>query len=292
MPNAVRERLYTDFQDLYFRDPKFHRVKREKPKPERLHIGVELEMEAVDGDDMHLAGILDAVIEDNKYNPDLWIYKGDGSLTNGAECVTQPFTWQYYRSQMKLGPVFDQFKAHGRPYTKHGRYSAGIHVHMSKAAFTDAHFYRFAKFHADNESFCRSTVGRDANQYNSFDGLRSGGYRYNPLTYRTRRTTADEKLRFGLRNPGSFGGHFSAVNNDNARTIELRYFRSTQNEKRFRAIIEWVFALFYFTKVNRPLTPDAFKEFVYKHSIKYPHLIMALNNDPAVAAERFPTRAR
>ena len=100
---TARERLYTDFQDTGFGRPTFFRGDNDN---DNLFLGIELETESVGP----LDDLLDAVLENNAlHGAEFWKYKGDGSLTRGAECVTHPFTWGFYIEKMNVEPLFDKF---------------------------------------------------------------------------------------------------------------------------------------------------------------------------------------
>lgn len=260
------------FPDAHFRCPKFHSLPREK-NDKRLFIGVELEMESKKANYNPILETIDAA-NDAVRDP-LWVYKQDGSLENGVECVTQPFTWQYYTQRMKLEPVFSELNKHAAPFTPGGRRTAGFHVHMSRKAFDQPHLLRFLKFHRANAEFCATALGRGINAY------------WGSLAPISR--ASDEQLaRASLNHEFHTFGRTGVNLTNNKGTIELRYFQSTLNVKRFKAIVEWVFALYNYTKkADAVLTAGGFRGYVRSAQTKYPNLYAALAKDKAYNEEQW-----
>lgn len=145
--------------------------------------------------------------------------KGDGSLTNGVEFNFQPFTTNAFKRY-----AASTFQDIG--YTKFQRMapSAGIHIHIPKAAFSDVELYMWlllmqACSHqpGTNGLSFLSTIGqREPNQYCGQTPMREAEKLYNAV--QTRRWN---------------GGKFSEVNfNGHGNTVELRVFASNQMPER------------------------------------------------------------
>ena len=115
--------------------------------------------------------------------------------------------------------------------------SCGIHIHMSKNVFTTLHLYKFLKMiysHSDFTYFVsqRGTEGeleRWANINNE---------------------SSDETIRRKANKKHSYE-KYTAVNLIHPDTVEVRIFRGTLNESSFYKNIEYLQALFEFTKSNK-----------------------------------------
>lgn len=232
-----------------------------------LFIGVELELEnREEATDRYTDPALMHMAEEfDKSNPALWNYGMDGSLHFGMEAKTHPFTQRYYEhGDMNLVPLFDYLRTHARPWEpQHREYTAGVHIHLCRAAFTAAHMERFLEFHYDNPKFFQMVAGREANNYASFDIDKDARSEYDYA--RNVHVGKDRKAHIkSLAEAKSRGStRYMAVNMANTNTIELRYFVSTTKRLRFEGYIQWAFALYEYTKdAENVLTPAAFKSWL------------------------------
>ena len=131
------------------------------------------------------------------------IYKHDGSVSDGAEIVTQPFTLSAF--------PFEELKKHLELLKENGakaydaRSSCGIHVHVSRRPFTATilgqrqYVERFQTFFDKCEDRLKAVSKRKSFSYCEFGELTNGRYR--------------------------------AVNFQNGGTIEYRFPRATLNYK-------------------------------------------------------------
>jgi hypothetical protein len=110
--------------------------------PFPYHMGVELET-SINGSgerfiDNHMAA-------DLRRPKTMWVAKHDGSVS-GPEFASHPATLTYWQSkQSEIDEMF-RLLLHGG-YRSHNGGQAGMHVNISKAAFTDAkHLHRFLTF--------------------------------------------------------------------------------------------------------------------------------------------------
>lgn len=168
------------------------------------------------------------------------IYKHDASISNGFECVFRPFTYK---------EVCDfTFHWHSKLFKEH--HSCGMHVHMNKSSFTTYHLYKFSKFFQDNLDFVCKIAQRKPN-------------RYCDVNTSTPKRMAKEKE----------SGERGILNLQNRKTIEVRIFAGVVSEAQFKKNVEFLDALYYFTKNNK--TTDAvdvekFEAWVFTQ--KYPNL--------------------
>lgn len=220
----------------------------------------------------------------NRHDPTgLLYFKDDGSLDNGVEIVSHPmsipyfmeeYPWELWKPGVGIGTVYKQ--------TSH----TGVHIHVSKAAFSRAHAYRFNAFHFLNPDFVELIAGRRSNHYtkarpeelNRLSVYNAQSLRYERIGREKQiisvtSSVAKDKYR-------SYNRYW-AVNPTNDETYELRYFRSTVDAKRLRFYGEWMEALFLYTQQGwirtrhdeRRLTPRNMHKWVEAQpSGKFPQL--------------------
>ncbi len=100
-----------------------------EPENNKLFFGMEIEMDRRDDDPCTDIGTLVEVL-DEPYA----IYKTDGSLNNGIECVTTPMSFAYLNGEFQ--PTLQKFceTATDMGYRSHDTSTCGLHIHVSEAA--------------------------------------------------------------------------------------------------------------------------------------------------------------
>ena len=239
---------------------------KEKQFKDTLFFGVELEVEKVGRcqiDNQHMS----------RYVRKIWPFKHvycvhDGSLESGFEIVSQPFTWSRH---IKDRPLWDDTFA---CFDKHG-YStgprAGMHVHMSKAAFTTVHLYKFVNFlyKESTRQFLQSVACRKLgeNQYCKFDKVDVENTA--KLAKHKDNMAADK--------------HHAAVNLENSATIETRIFAMPANPEGMYKNLEFMHALYVFSKESKykDMVVTKFLEFLTdpQHRGRYRNLINFLRGN-------------
>lgn len=239
-----------------------------KPKgnyPEEVLMGMELEV----GEDRW--SILDAVrsVDDSEYH--LYVKK-DGSIT-GAEIVTHPMTLRWARG-WKFDELLRRLRNNGC-YSEHGY---GLHIHVSRNAFrryvekggkgtarfarSTSHQMTWLLFIYRNVEELMALSRRDEDdlgEWASFNKPRSGELRAKAIGH----THFDR---------------YVAVNCQNARTFELRFFQSTLDDCEMFAALEFADASVEYTRQlksvdilkGEALSWEAFTEWVDGHD--YPNL--------------------
>lgn len=89
-------------------------------------MGVELEIEAMNGDIHELSDI----IRGHDPNENLLYQKSDGSLNNGIEIVSHPATLRYHRDYMPWKQLLSDLAQAGA--RSHDARTCGLHIHLSK----------------------------------------------------------------------------------------------------------------------------------------------------------------
>lgn len=211
------------------------------------YFGVELEVD-IDRDSA-------VSVIDFSGDEDLFYLKEDGSV-NGYEIVTHPMTIDKHLDAdfMPWKKVLSILKENGGK--SHDTESCGIHVHISRKAFTDSEIARLVAFININESWFSTFARRNSAHW----------AKYKPYNGNAKKDF-DQLERY------------EAVNLENRNTIELRIFKGTLKLETLRSIIQLCDCLTKFVKtvsiasvVQKPAAIlDKFKTFI--RSSKYTELI-------------------
>lgn len=219
----------------YKPDPIFHAGYQEKwaYAVQKPMIGMEIEVEFTTGTTTEWATLL------RDENPDQWrqffYLKQDSSLSGACfEIVTHPFTFNYLKETDALR--FLKTLPENR-IDRSG--SAGTHVHISKAAFTPAHLWKFLRFHRDASVFLGTVGGRgDRANYGTFANLKQELKNARKLM-ETAKAKNERSAYLGR----------GAINLANSQTIELRYPRACYGYNDANATAELAFAIYEFTNL-------------------------------------------
>lgn len=204
--------------------------KNHSPIVGELYMGIELEMEKVTSEMMER--FLDSSNEDFNSSPFFCYFKEDGSLGRyGVELVTMPSTREAF---MKLFPWEPLLRMRNEGARSFYYSSCGFHIHVSRSAFTPSHMFKFIKFQVNNEKNCMSIGQRVHSSYASWN---------DDDNWSAKSDTANVVKK---RNYGQ--NRYAAINFGNYDTIELRYFKGNLVEAAIRRNIEFVDAMFHYTK--------------------------------------------
>lgn len=224
-------------------------------------MGFELEMER-NGSGTRIDTIVDRVSE---MWGDFAYCKHDGSLNDGLELVTHPFTLEYAHKHINWD-LLDSIRRDG--YRSWNTSTAGMHVHVNRATFTGpAHLFRFAQLIYKNEPTCTSFAGRTSSYATFHDGYQKG-YLANVVK-------------------GRAHGSRGAVNMQNADTVEVRIFKGSLRYQRVLANLEFVNACVEYTRqltvpdvVRGGLAWRSFATWILDNRVTYPHLYEYLDLNP------------
>lgn len=215
---------------------------------ENLYFGIELEIEN-EGDSGYLSDI-------NETSRVLYA-KSDGSLDNGIEIVSHPTTFDYFNENFNIvwKPILDS-KNHG--FRSYNTTTCGIHIHISKKAFSTLHLYKFMKFFYSNDMFIRTISQRNTER---MDEWANNG------------ATGDNIIQKAKNKKGN-KNRYSAINLQPHSTVEVRIFRGTLDAVSFRKNIEFLHALYQFTKTfgMSELQADLFRQYVEDNKKQYSNL--------------------
>lgn len=178
--------------------------------------------------------------------------KHDGSLheRDGFEIVTRPMHPDYMRSFVpKLSELLQNLSIMGHSAGE----GYGMHVHVSRAAFTPLHLAKLIVFMSDeNRELLVNVAQRDNAEW---------------CEIKTKRMRSEDVC-----NPD--GDKYQALATFRERTIEYRIFRSNTQANRILKNIEFVLATVEYTRNCgiRELTTDSFLKWLKNHRKEYLNL--------------------
>lgn len=209
------------------------------PKPkDGLFFGIELELEV--REDCGARKVANEVLSTlGKKN---FYAKGDGSIYHGFELVSHPFTIEWWNDKGK--PLLSKAMEETGGFFDDGKEHVGLHVHLSKEAFTRFHLRKFLEFFyaIDNRRFIDEIANRKSN-YAKFDLEHYG----TPKTAEDRRRKESKKL-CAISRSSIAGSKYQAVNTRPGRTVEIRVFKSSTRNETIDASISFCHAAFCFSK--------------------------------------------
>lgn len=194
----------------------------------------------------------------------IFFLKEDGSLDNGFEIVSHPFTLRYAKNHLNFKKMLNWLHKHK---FNDGKGNAGLHIHINRRFLTNEDVIKMRMFFSLNEEqlFVFSKRGDENNycKYEEFD------------EYFLKDLSTQEERRYALN-----------ITNDN--TIEMRIFNHTLNYSRFMAYLEFADALTRYCKnntlsdvlqqTNRRKSWNCFVKYVKANKYKYLSKILKKDN--------------
>lgn len=180
----------------------------------------------------------------------------DGSVHNGGELVTHPMTFSQIK-QDKQG-LSKAFNVDG--VIPH--HSTGMHIHISKSAFTTVSLYKFMKFISDHKEFIELVAER-----------KSGGGR-------SAWSFEDKSMLKGKAISKRSGDKYVDVNLTHPKSVEVRIFKGATKFEQLLKNVEFCHALTTFSKFCGISTPSMkqFLGYIKDNSDKYGNLLSFLSN--------------
>lgn len=229
----------------------YHEVINEyghKPRPrfqpderQPYYLGYELEVEVEEDEDKYV--IAEDVLRrvNNSLTDGKFVYlKDDGSLANGFEIVTHPFTLEFHQ-QFDLS-FLDRLKDQG--VRSWDMSTCGFHVHVSRSAFTARNFSTgFRRYSKAHEVRFTSLIYLNSEKFVRFAGRHSADY----ASFNSEETESVPEHVL-LKAQGREHARMQAVNVQNSTTIEVRIFRGTLKRERILANLEMVHACVEYTR--------------------------------------------
>lgn len=268
----------------YRPDPIFHSTQAD----DRLFFGIEIEVEnskTLGWDNRNQA----AEYAQSHLEPiDLAYLKNDGSLSDGFEIVTHPMTHEFYMSEAsELWSTLEHLRS--MSMRSWSTSTCGLHIHISRAGFKGgAHMHRFLNLVYSNEEFYSLMAGRSSSRWAKFDDVESSSWTdtdaWGNRNYKTWRSYR-QKIEHGRHTD-----RYSAVNTQNAHTLEMRIFKGSIKPSRVKAMISLAHASVEFTRnltvqdvVAGALNSETLMTYIDANASMYPDLVALLD---ALVTER------
>ncbi len=229
----------------YKPDPIFFRSQKEKAK---FFIGLELETESRGNSKHDCAEEVDEISE-------LFYLKNDGSLEDGFEVVTHPFSCNWYsQNKEKFNDLLNTLRDHG--FRSYNTSTCGIHIHITKKYLSGLDLAKLHLFFCQNENFITQISQRKSEKLNQWGKVKK-----------------DKKAIYDQSKKKGGSERYTAINLQNYNTIEFRIFRGTLNENSFHKNIEFIIALCKFIKITslQELYTTQFYSYL-KQENEYKHL--------------------
>lgn len=234
----------------------FHNTDNDSNNP--VYMGVELEIDGGGEDHKNAERIQNCFPENHVY------FNSDGSLNNGFEIISHPFTYDYYRNNGLIDMYADAMQeAKEMNYRSHDTTTCGLHIHVGRAGLgitqeeQDATlgklWYMTQKFWPELVTFSRRTS-------ESLDRW-AAALRVDDADLEN---DSAETIGKKVKERGAVDGRYRAINVTNSATIEFRMFRGTLKNHTFTATIELVHAL---VTLAKSLSMDILKTLSFKDFI-------------------------
>jgi len=190
-----------------------------------LYFGVETEVECTNAGHMEVGEIARELLNCDGNN--FFYTMSDSTLDDGFEIATHPFTWDWAKQHRDWWePLYEL----SRWCTAYDELTCGMHVHMSRKAFSKTHLLKFTRFFFENPGFITRISRRRE------DKLADRGC-----------TLWEDASSMISRAKGDVGGNRAAIAFDAENTIECRIFRSTLTPRGYWANVGFLKALYDFT---------------------------------------------
>ena len=195
-----------------------------------------------------------------------FIAKEDGSLSNGVEFVSQPMTLGMWN---KIPLMFDDLTG---DYAAYHRRSTGIHIHIPKGAFGDAHLHRWIHF--------MKAMGSNPVNHRRLSNMLAliGQREFNNwarFIMPEFRNVKSPLAQVAIDRVNHDGGRYKFLNFNPSATIELRFFKANMQTPRILKNLEFVDASYRFTRENELSASTSIQEFegyVSRNNHLYPNL--------------------
>lgn len=261
-------------------------IKKEKEK-DPIFLGLELEVESRDPSKNGRKEVVRSIAGSPLCEH--VIMKSDRSIEPyGLEIVTVPATLTIHKE--RLAALFSPETQLNKKFRSSP--ATGIHIHVSKKAFTRLSLGKFISFinKPENDAFINAMAGRPPTGYCTKGDFPAIG----KIQATKREKGIDISARIGaytsLTGPSSVTHHRNSVNLSNEATVELRIFKSTNSKANLFRKLEFTEALVKFCKVAslQQMTTYDFVNYLIQPSQQkeYPYLLNWLGEKGHVSRTR------
>ena len=251
-----------------------------------MYGGGELEVELKNGTSYEYKKIIADEIMRIKTSNGVPIFycKTDGSLESGFEIVSHPLTFNAWRHFDFEGLIY-RYRSYIKSFNTN---TAGMHLHVSRNAFTDYEAIKVLKMTYNFPKFSMLISERNVESQNAWASLRRSQIKaiskiavstakegYNPTGYNFDCPKTMRKVSKAV------GGHRGAWNFQNENTAECRLFKGQLRPVHFYKNLEYVEALIDFVKNTsmENLEIGRFVGFIKSNFQAYPNLNRFLNKN-------------
>ena len=139
--------------------------------------------------------------------------------------------------------------------------NCGMHIHMSLDAFTNLQLMKFMRFFYRNKEFITAIARRPPGKLGQWAEMRT--------------PKKGSVQRYAMKKTGGVGVGRAALNVDGSKTVECRIFRSTLSPTAYYGNVEFLQALFDYTKTCgiHQLQFDRFMGYAHDRSSAYKNFI-------------------
>ena len=236
----------------------------------QLFVGLEVEIEARNGkasDERFLTAM--NITEDSD---GLFYCKDDGSIADeydGFEIVSHPITPKALK-RIDLKNIL--FKHSNNFKSFYGK-NCGMHIHVNRSAFGKLQLVDFARLINDNKGLTHFVSQRKRfSEYSSWCDF-GDSFTKNLVTELSYEAKYEKNKKMNQFPKTRHGQRYQVVNLRNRATVEIRSFKGNLSELGFRKNIDFVEAVFYFTKSkNCKITAVNFVDYVLANRKQFPSL--------------------
>ena len=208
-----------------------------------------------------------------------YLYLKNECSCNGVELNSHPFTYDFFLSltKSKKNDFISELSSLHSPQQFYINNSCGYHIHICRSYFNKKHLVKMVKFFYDpkNTKFLFNISRRTRN---SFDEWASPyvPYKYGKVRYKFEEIASCGRSKFVR----EMDDKSSILNLYPYKTIELRLFKGTTNQRVFRAYLEFALAVTMFTKETDydEISIRSFKKFVKRNIGDYKNLDGLIRN--------------
>jgi hypothetical protein len=217
---------------------------------EKLFFGAEIELEMNDAEsDQHVAEHAADVISYPGCKSFMFA-KRDGSLTRGAEFVSQPFSWEWFmQEQERFKDIFQRM----REQDFEAKRTCGLHIHVSRQPHTSLEEFRLLQLVYENTNQWIAASRRVNTNYCKFST--------EDVSFKRRVQVARDR--------GFFNDRYIALNPSRHDTLEWRLWSGTGQFAKFASALAMTAGAHAFARSGATgVKPkwDKFREFVTNHS--------------------------
>ena len=211
--------------------------------------GVETEVEVPDTLDKRL--IAKSIMDSDTAG--LFYMKSDSSISYGFEIVSHPFSYDWMKENREaFEPMFALRKMGVKSYNTP---NCGVHVHMSRQAFTKFHLLKFCTMFFKYHDFVFRMSRRNQSSFERYSNDSPSIVWVKKLIKQNR----------------GVGGDRNILNLASGVTIECRLFKGTLNPRGWYGNIEFLKSMYEFTKETglKDVTPGNYASWVRAHASEY-----------------------